>query len=113
MCRSHCISNCRDLIGYMITMTTLFLLKKLPKWRASAKDYRPPECYEMDMETRVISAVNTVLCQRSLFIAPTSVYATFQFTPPGFIFRRKIFGDIQYNFKVRLLFKDVKFTFIF
>ncbi|XP_025089934.1 uncharacterized protein LOC112561588 isoform X1 [Pomacea canaliculata] len=60
----------------------------------------PPECYRMQLTTGNISTVNMSDCWNSLFSQPTSLHIKFTYTPPEYIIRKKIFGDIVYNMKV-------------
>ncbi|XP_070204401.1 uncharacterized protein [Littorina saxatilis] len=60
-------------------------------------------CYQMELATRAMSAVNESTCRGASFFnnRPTSMYINFYFEKPGTsVFRKHIFGEIYVNMKV-------------
>ncbi|XP_076453351.1 uncharacterized protein LOC143288600 [Babylonia areolata] len=63
--------------------------------------WKVSECYNLDLASHQIVAVNSATCQSSFFSPQAvSVYLTFSFTPPDRLFKKYIFGDIRFNVRV-------------
>jgi len=65
------------------------------KSRGRGGEWQLSECYTLNSNTGDVNSIFETCKQSGFFTNSTDIHIKFKFEPPGFLFNRKIFGDVR------------------